>query len=334
MRRQIQLFSVTGLAPNAPWFATGGDFEASYLGTCGADQDLVLQSAPYAFRFGAERLLNVVYESRESLLNATFLYEHQQKAARTLVSIPYESLADVAWEVTPDEAAPCFVFSMGRCGSTLLSKLLGGMGLPSLSEPDVFTQYSMALPKAGAVPGFDHIHSVFGYVVSSLLSAAGSATGAIKFRAQTNSMADQLMTALPKARGLMLVREFDAWASSLYRTFSFVPETIADTLACAHQAVHACSQVGRPLELVRYEDLCERPLERLQELGQKLGVAVDEANESRIRQILSEDSQADTPLGREAKRGVDVPEGFLSEVRQQWAVRKAHLEGQGVVFQF
>ena len=184
------------------------------------------------------------------------------------------------------------------------------------------------------MPGFDHIQSVFGYVVSSLLSAAGSSSGAIKFRAQTNSMADQLMEALPQARGLMLVRELDAWAGSLYRTFSFSPDVIADTLACAHQAMHACSQAGRPLEIVRYEDLCERPMERLGELGKRLGVEIGETSETRIRQVLSEDSQADSPLGREAKRGVEVPEGFIEEFHQQWDLRKSHLQAQGVGFQF
>jgi hypothetical protein len=49
---------------------------------------------------------------------------------------------------------------------------------------------------------------------------------------------------------------------------------------------------------------------------------------------MSLDSQGDSPLGREAKRGIEVPEGFLQQFHHQWASRKAHLEGEGVDFLF
>jgi hypothetical protein len=334
MKRRIQLFSVSGLAANIPWFATGADFETHYLGTCDPDDEIVTRSAPYAICFEAERVLSVVYDSREELLEATFVYQHQRESAKTLVSIPYEVLPDVAWDVTPATAAPCLLFSTGRCGSTLLSKLMGALGLPSLSEPDVLTAYLMALPVASEQPGLDHIREVFGFVIAGLLNAAGSRTGVLKFRAQTNYMADQLMASLPQAHGLMLVRDIDPWASSLYRTFSFSPEVIADTLAAAHSAVHACSAIGRPLEIVRYEALCERPVEVLGEIGRRLGLESPRIDEERVRAVMSLDSQRDSSFGQEAKRGIEVPEGFLQEFHHQWASRKAYLEGEGVDFLF
>jgi len=211
---------------------------------------------------------------------------------------------------------------------------LGVLGLSSLSEPDVFTHFSMSMPNASSSPGFDAIHEVFGFVVAGLLNAAGSRSGALKFRAQTNTMADQLLMALPQAKGLMLVRELDPWASSLCRTFSFSPETVADTLASAYRGAHACNQMGRPLKIVHYEELCERPVEVLAEIGGTLGLESSKVDEESVNRIMSEDSQGDSPLGREGKRDVEVPGGFLESFHHQWATRKADMENEGVDFLF
>ncbi|MDY6943181.1 MAG: hypothetical protein SVU69_09230 [Pseudomonadota bacterium] len=72
-----------------------------------------------------------------------FFYEAQRRHAEVLYAVPYDLLnqiADAACDPAADEDV-IFLHSTGRCGSTLLCKLLGDLpGVQSVSEPDFFSQ--------------------------------------------------------------------------------------------------------------------------------------------------------------------------------------------------
>jgi hypothetical protein len=75
------------------------------------------------------------------LSRAPFLYQVQYDAARRLIQIPYETLHRLAAEVVIDPSRLILICSVGRCGSTLVSRAFNEVeGVDSISEPDVFTQ--------------------------------------------------------------------------------------------------------------------------------------------------------------------------------------------------
>ena len=69
-----------------------------------------------------------------------FYYQAQYEAATRLIAIPYDRVHEIAARAHGRAANPVFIFSVGRCGSTLMSKMFGRLDATySLSEPDVFT---------------------------------------------------------------------------------------------------------------------------------------------------------------------------------------------------
>jgi hypothetical protein len=78
--------------------------------------------------------------------NAAFLYQKQYKYAENVVCVPYEVFFRVFEKIYCQMKNVCLVFSVGRCGSTLLQKMLGVLpGVNSISEADVYSQVSELL---------------------------------------------------------------------------------------------------------------------------------------------------------------------------------------------
>ena len=79
---------------------------------------------------------------------APFYYLHLRRHARGVVSVPWEagSIHDGA------RHTPIFLFSPGRCGSTLLSRILSAAGMPNVSEPDFYTQLTTTAMASGLNP--------------------------------------------------------------------------------------------------------------------------------------------------------------------------------------
>ena len=78
----------------------------------------------------------------DTILASTFIYTGQRQHAIRCYAVPYGELCDV-FEARMEsgwESNVCQLYSTGRCGSTLLSKLLDqANSIVSISEPDVFS---------------------------------------------------------------------------------------------------------------------------------------------------------------------------------------------------
>src|SRR5205807_9559763 len=74
------------------------------------------------------------------LSRAPFLYQAQYEAARRLIEVPSDILQCLAAEVAIDPSRLILIYSVGRCGSTLVSRAFSEVvGVDSISEPDVFS---------------------------------------------------------------------------------------------------------------------------------------------------------------------------------------------------
>ena len=114
------------------------DFESTIVQSIAGAMlvDALRGCLPIYVDWHAERLAFSHWRSTMPPTAVPFLYQHQRGDADTLIDVPFERLDDLG---CAEGMRPTFVFSIGRCGSTLLSKLLLAAGEQSLSEPDVLT---------------------------------------------------------------------------------------------------------------------------------------------------------------------------------------------------
>ena len=91
---------------------------------------------PYCLDFVHRRAVYVGGVGAGEAQEVPFYYLHLRRAARTTVTVP--------WELTHlcrDELrAPILLFSPGRCGSTLVSRILYEAGVVNVSEADFYKQ--------------------------------------------------------------------------------------------------------------------------------------------------------------------------------------------------
>ncbi len=151
--------------------------------------------SPYCFDL-ANRLLLCV--STPDIAGSTFFYQAQRRHARTVIKVPVDELPD-------GSTSPTLIFSIGRCGSTLLFRAFEAAGVAIVSEPDFFTQAALA----GTEGHF-------------LQDAIGRATqllpyAAIKLRLECNAAPLLIAGAFRAPKILFILRDPVDWASSHHR---------------------------------------------------------------------------------------------------------------------
>jgi hypothetical protein len=166
---------------------TGRAVDASRL----RDHDV----SPYCFDFEERKLFCV---STPDIAGATFFYQVQRQQARSVVKVPFDALPE------PSQS-PTLIFSIGRCGSTLLHKAFAAAGAPAVSEPDYFTQAALA-----------------GRDTPTLRAAIGGATQLlrytiIKLRAECNNAALLIAGSFRAPKVMFLLRDSGEWAMSVRR---------------------------------------------------------------------------------------------------------------------
>jgi hypothetical protein len=93
---------------------------------------------PYCLDDENRRVLFVHTPAHVDLSQAAFVYSTQFEQAQRALVVPYTALNAVTAALkAPDTMI--FIYSIGRCGSTLMSRILNQLdGMYSLSEPDIF----------------------------------------------------------------------------------------------------------------------------------------------------------------------------------------------------
>ncbi len=77
-------------------------------------------------------------------LTGPFIMNQQRSQAREVLVVPIDEFTELAAKV-PQPSQLAFLFSTGRCGSTLASRVMAQLpGVVSLSEPDVYSNLVMA----------------------------------------------------------------------------------------------------------------------------------------------------------------------------------------------
>jgi hypothetical protein len=153
------------------------------------------------------------------LLQAPFYYDAQYRHAQRLLAVPYERFHQLA-----DSIMACdliFLYSTGRCGSTLISQALSTVeGVRSLSEPDIYTQIHLMRYEDKSRD------AEYARLLKSCTRLLGrhSPILAIKFRGMCIYVGDLLYEAFPRAKTLFLYRDAETWARSMFLEFLPVEE--------------------------------------------------------------------------------------------------------------
>jgi hypothetical protein len=169
--------------------------------------------SPYCLDDENRSVLFVPIPPHVDLAQAKFVYTAQFEQAQRALLVPYTALEQLAEQVkTPNKII--FIYSMGRCGSTLMSQVFSQIeGVYSLSEPDIYTNITL-------LPSWATRHDELFPVLKActlLLTQHQSGIAVLKFRSHGIRLSDWFHAAFPQAYHLFMYRNAVSWAQSVHR---------------------------------------------------------------------------------------------------------------------
>jgi hypothetical protein len=266
----------------------------------------------YCADLGRERVLFTCHaqDALPGMFAAPFLYLEQLRTAGSVISVPFERLDELG--LAAGAAAPVFIFSPGRAGTTLLARVLAAAGVPCASEPDMLTQAASLtdMQRQMLSPGMDGVLSTM--CVESLGRVLGRGAF-IKLRSQCNEGAMSLVGAAPWCRVIFLVRGARSWAISRNRAFREPPNHLAMLLRHAMQALDSLVRADVQLDILWFETLVSDPLAAL-----RFCAPESRPDPARIAKVMAQDSQGGTLLARETVGMADPEPGFFTAFTAYW----------------
>lgn len=250
-----------------------------------------------------------------------FLWRALFERAEQIATVPFGAVDELI-SVVPEK--PTFIFSISRCGSTLLSALLRACGANVVSEPDVLTQLSLLDRKQLTGTARTTISALIGACVASLAAQCG-ANPVLKLRSQCNTLAEELTGLFPCGRFICMLRGRLDWAHSRYRAVGGQPTQMAHICKRGIETYDRLWQFGVNPHLIWYEDVIASPASVLHKLAD-IGVPVDPGRPDVIASIMNRDSQDATPLARSALSDRRLSQSQVHEFEQEWCrIRPAEL---------
>jgi hypothetical protein len=247
---------------------------------------------PYCVDLFRRRSLYVGGVDPREAQAAAFYYLHLRRHARQIVSVPWERGRMLGGHPRP----PVFLFSPGRCGSTLFSRILFAAGVSNVSEPDFYTQLTAAPVATSLNPLRASIQNAVSNMGADLACVVGEPL-VVKLRAES-CRTPALLVHSSVQRTIFMIRDFESWARSNGRAFRNGPRKSVGKYMRALSAFAWLKQ-NSLCHLVRYEDLLADTTTTMAELGTFLGQTIPGVA---IAATMKEDSQSGTPLEQGARR--------------------------------
>jgi hypothetical protein len=267
----------------------------------------------YCFSLWRKQLFLTAGGNPASLLQAPFLYIAQFEAAERVIAIPFPRLPEMDLR---GPARPVFIFSPGRCGSTLLAALLKAAGAGVLSEPDFMTQLATLKEDRR----FRTNPQLMPLLIRSGMASFCAHWGenlVLKLRGRCNVIADEIAGQFPGALFVVMLRDRLDWARSHYGAFGGKPEALANTYAGTIRMLDTISNRAAEPVLIHYEDLRANPIETVRRL-QSAGVRLNPDFESAIALIVQRDSQENTPLAKSERGRRPISDEWLTAFECAW----------------
>jgi hypothetical protein len=251
--------------------------------------------SPYCFDLQDRKLLCV---STPAIARATFFYQAQRQQARSVIKVPFAALPEA-----PD--SPTLIFSIGRCGSTLLQKSFEAAGASAVSEPDYFTQAALS-----------------GQDAPDLRSAIGGATqllpyAVIKLRAECNNAALLIAGAFRTPKLMFLLRDPADWAMSVRRVSqNATPGGIAALLRALLVGLDDLTR-HYDVRICYYEEVRLLSPSYINALLDWIGSAAT-IPPAVAAELARKDAQAGSTVSRQSVEGTPEDPSFREAFRREW----------------
>lgn len=275
---------------------------------------------PYQYCYSAKRFLFV--DTGLSSCEEPFLYQSQFNKAREAITIPFGAMSKV-YGLPRSDLKPTLVLSIGRCGSTLFSRLMAEAGFFSFSEPDIFT---------GALERRNNpiVTNVFRYSAQSLMAFANISDSdmAIKFKSHCNAIIKRIHDAFPNGRYVFILRNVKDWSASFISKFNWSKEQLLNTLTGGVNCLKYLKKNNVPYSLIWYEDFCSSPKKVFELISD--GRVCYEDVEERLAKVALIDSQLGSGI-RATQNATDIS-WRVNEFLKEWEKKRpvADLEFLGI----
>ena len=281
-----------------------------------AHQGQELSLVPYCLDLAEKQLIYAAGVDPIRAARATFHYLYLREQAWGFLQVPVERLPAT---LPAQPHIPALLFSPGRCGSTLLGKLLAAMGVVSISEPDIYSQAaSHAFTHQGENIAADHQFAhLLAYAGHSLLApflGQGASAFCFKLRSHANYAPGIIVSSFAsKPKTIYLLRGFREWCESRQRAFLNPLDSNFNLYVRGLLAFRWLREHTDCLA-IHYEELQEHGQEVARRVAAFLGLPPTSAN---LEHILNTDSQAGTGLARN-RLLPELPEDSRAAIRKLW----------------
>ena len=290
--------------------ASPSDFSLASFKVLDGTAAAALSLLPYCLDFVRRRSVYVAGVDVRAAEEAPFYYLHLRRNAKIAVTFPWESLAVEA----NAKRVPVFLFSPGRCGSTLLSQILVQAQIANVSEPDFYTQATTQWAASAFNPLRNAMREAVSKMGSDLCSALSrSAPVVAKLRAES-CRAPELLIDPGERRTLFMIRRFESWARSTEYAFRNGPRKAVGKYLRALACLDFLRK-NTDCHLIRYEDLTTDPGATCKSLGHFLQ---SEIAPSAVAHAMKKDSQTDTPLAQGRRGETSDSEDRLEKTLALW----------------
>jgi hypothetical protein len=173
----------------------------------------------YSLDFENSQAVFVETPADVDLSQAAFYFRTQYEKAKRVWTIPFKTLIQVANSVTIDDNRLIFIYSVGRCGSTLASQIFAQIpGVINISEPYVLSQLVIARNMKTA--NEDELVALLEAAICLLCKTAADTAWVIKGQSFVIELGDWLHKIYPHTRNLFLYRHAETWLVSGLRAYS------------------------------------------------------------------------------------------------------------------
>jgi hypothetical protein len=253
----------------------------------------IRNATPYLFDLERNAFLYALNIDNNKAAKSPFHFQYLRNNVKEFGLIDFYKRYDYEYYNFND---PIFIFSSGRCGSTLLSKLISSFDILSISEPDFFNHLTLQYGNYRNESILLHTQKVMQIMTGDLLEPFDQKYAVLKLSSNANFFPQLILSVCrKKPRVIFMLRNFIDWVKSRKKAFNTdIQVDFQDYL----RALESFKFIKNNCEycLVTYEELVSKPDICIQKLSDFF--MVKEFDQQQIDKIFREDSQENTNLSR------------------------------------
>ncbi len=173
----------------------------------------------YGLDFENKRAAFVETPADVNLSQAPFYFRTQFEKATRVLTIPFETMIQLAKSVAIDDNRLISIYSVGRCGSTLASQIFAQIsGVINISEPYTLSQLVIARNMKAASE--DDLVALLEATICLLCKTTAETAWVVKGQSFVIELGDWLHKIYPHTKNLFLYRHAETWLRSGLRAYS------------------------------------------------------------------------------------------------------------------